>query len=105
MLLDLVTLMQVRFRGIFTLMSAMGMVGPPVPTSTWRRGDAAMERLASRAHRPDHDQLAVSPSELAQAVRLLTFSGTHPHLSRRPAADPEEIVAVLLHGVRRKKDS
>ena len=104
-LLDLVTLMQVRFRGIFTLMSAMGMVGPPRAHRHMEEGRRRGEALTVALIDPHHDRLAVSPSELAKLVRLLTFSGSHPHLSDGRTLSPEEIVAVLLHGVLKKKDS
>jgi AcrR family transcriptional regulator len=101
-LLDLVTRMQVRFRGIFTLMSAMGMVGPPRAHKHMEEGRRRAEALTVALLEPHRAELAVSPTELAKLVRLLTFSGSHPHLSDGRTLSPEEIVAVLLHGVLKK---
>ena len=101
-LLDVVTRMQLRFRGIFTLMSAMGMVGPPRAHKHMEEGRRRAEALTVALIEPHRDALAVAPSELAKLVRLLTFSGSHPHLSDGQTLSPEQIVAVLLHGVLRK---
>ena len=104
-LLDVVTRMQLRFRGIFTLMSAMGMVGPPRAHKHMEEGRRRAEALTVALIEPHRRDLAVAPSELAKLVRLLTFSGSHPHLSDGQTLSPEEIVAVLLHGVLKNKDS
>jgi len=106
-LLDLVTRMQVRFRSIFTLMSAMAMTGPPRAHQHMEEGRRRAEALVVALIEPHRAELAASPTELAQLVRLLTFSGSHPHLSDGRPLTPEQIVAVLLHGTLRtdRKDS
>jgi hypothetical protein len=35
-------------------------------------------------------------------LRLLTFSGSHPHISDGRIMSPEEIVDLVLHGTLRK---
>jgi AcrR family transcriptional regulator len=104
-LLDVVTRMQERFRGIFTLMSAMGMTGPPRAHKHMEEGRRRAEALTVALIEPHRGELAVSPAELARLVRLLTFSGSHPHLSEGRTLSPEQIVAVLLHGVLQRKGS
>jgi AcrR family transcriptional regulator len=104
-LLDLVTRMQRRFRSIFTLMSAMGMVGPPRAHRHMEEGRRRGEALTVALIEPHRAELAVPPAELAKLVRLLTFSGSHPHLSDGQTLSPDQIVAVLLHGVLRKVDA
>jgi AcrR family transcriptional regulator len=104
-LLDVVTRMQERFRGIFTLMSAMAMTGPPRSHKHMEEGRQRAEALTVALIEPHRAELAVSPAELAKLVRLLTFSGSHPHLSDGRTLSPEQIVAVLLHGVLQRKDS
>jgi hypothetical protein len=50
----------------------------------------------------------VPPSQLMHMVRLLTFSGTHPHISDGNPLSAEEIVDTVLNGVlkpRQNKDS
>lgn len=97
---DVVTLLQIRFRGVFDLMTAIGMVGPP-KTRTHahhHREEAAaiMELLLA----PHAHELAVPVSELVHVVRLLTFSGSHPHVSDGRILTPDEIVTTVLDGLR-----
>lgn len=101
-LLDVVTRMQVRFRSIFTLMSLMAMTGPPRSHQHTDEGRRRGEALTVALIEPHRAELAVSPTELAKLVRLLTFSGSHPHLSDGQTLSPEQIVAVLLHGTLKK---
>ena len=110
MLLEVVELFQRRFSRVFQLMSRMGMVGPPKAHRHMedgrRRGEqiVILEGLAER-HR---DSLRVPPSQLMHMVRLLTFSGTHPHISDGNPLSAEEIVDTVLNGVlkpQQKKDT
>lgn len=103
-LVDLVTRLQERFRGIFLLMSAMGMVSPPKAhrhaADSRRRAGKIMVAVVE----PDADLLTCSPAQLVHMLRLLTFSGTHPHISDGHLLTPDQIVGTLLDGVL-KKDS
>lgn len=97
---DVVTHLQVRFRGIFELMTAVGMVGPPSArkhTHHHREEAAAIlgDLLAPHAH-----ELAVPVSEFVHITRLLTFSGSHPHLSDGRILTTDEIVTTVLDGLR-----
>ncbi|MGN6782698.1 MAG: TetR/AcrR family transcriptional regulator [Marmoricola sp.] len=100
-LLELVRRLQHRFEGVFALMTAMGMVGPPRShrhTADGRqRADALMVALVE----PDADRLRCTPAELVHVLRLLTFSGTHPHLSDGRLLSPEHIVSLVLDGALR----
>ena len=102
MLLDVVELFQQRFERIFALMTRMGMVGPPKARrhmeAERQRVGLLLEAMAER-HR---DELRVAPGQLMHMVRLLTFSGTHPHISDGRPLAAEEIVDTLLHGVLRE---
>ena len=51
---------------------------------------------------PDADLITCTPADLVHMLRLVTFSGTHPHLSEGRRLTPEQIVDTLLDGVRRK---
>lgn len=101
-LLELVRRLQSRFSGIFALMTAMGMVGPPRAHRHMedgrRRADALMVALVE----PDADRLRCAPEELVHLLRLLTFSGTHPHLSDGRLLTPEQIVSLVLDGALRR---
>lgn len=105
MLLEVVELFQQRFSRVFALMTRMGMVGPP---KARRHMEAERERVAviltglAERHR---DSLRVPPDQLMHMVRLLTFSGTHPHISDGHPLSAAEIVDTVLNGVLKKQDS
>jgi AcrR family transcriptional regulator len=105
-MLELTRMMQRRFQSIFRMMIAMGMPKPP----SRRREDnehfrkhveqrmAALLELDARAFR-------IPLTEVVRMLRLLTFSGTHPHISDDQALTAEEIVDVILHGTLREPQS
>jgi AcrR family transcriptional regulator len=101
-LLDLAAQLQIRFRGIFTLMSAMGMVGPPRAHQHMEEGRRRAEEIMVGLVEPDAGLLTCSPGQLVHVLRMLTFSGTHPHISDGRILTPDQIVGVLLDGVLRK---
>lgn len=99
LLLEVVELFQRRFARVFQLMARMGLVGPP---KAQRHMEAERERVAAiltALGEPHRDSLRVPPSQLMHMVRLLTFSGTHPHISDGHPLTAEEIVDTVLHGV------
>jgi AcrR family transcriptional regulator len=103
-LLECVTRLQARFTDVFTLMSAVGMTGPP---KTGHHADDPRRRtgeLMVALVAPDADRLTVSPEQLARLVRMVTFAGTHPHLSDGQLLTPDQIVSTLLDGVLKKED-
>ena len=106
-LTDLCTHLQDRFRGIFLLMSAMGMVGPPKAHRHMEDGRRRAEKImvAVVEARSDADRLTCTPVQLVHMLRMLTFSGTHPHISDGHILTPEQIVGTLLDGVLKKKES
>ena len=91
-------LLQRRFIRIFHLMTAMGLPKPPERFRT----DALRKRLAedglARVIKPDAEKFRMPPDEVVRVLRLLTFSGSHPHISEPRPMRPEEIVDVILHG-------
>lgn len=104
-LTDLCKNLQERFRGIFLLMSAMGMVGPPKAHRHMEAGRRRAERIMVAVVEADADRLTCTPVELVHMLRMLTFSGTHPHISDGHILTPEQIVGTLLDGVLKKEDS
>jgi AcrR family transcriptional regulator len=103
-LIELVTRLQARFAGIFALMSALGMSGPPRAQKHTEAGRRHAEEIMVALVEPDADLITCSPADLVHMLRLFTFSGTHPHLSEGRRLTPEQIVDTLLDGVRRKTD-
>ncbi|MFC7361084.1 TetR/AcrR family transcriptional regulator [Nocardioides astragali] len=101
-LTDLCRHLQERFRGIFLLMTAMGMVGPPKSHQQMEAGRRRAEKIMVAVVEGDADQLTCTPVQLVHMLRMLTFSGTHPHISDGHILTPEQIVGTLLDGVLRK---
>src|SRR3954452_1801256 len=97
-LVEAVGLLQRRFVSIFRLMIALGVRRPPerlaAPDLRKRLADEGLVRLV----RPDADRFRVPPDEVVRLLRLLTFSGSHPHISDQQMLDAEQIVGVVLHG-------
>ncbi|MDT9592007.1 helix-turn-helix domain-containing protein [Nocardioides zeae] len=95
---------QARFRRIFHVMTALGIVGPP------RRADPDEQRLEAGRRstarltallEPDADAFRVPLAEVVRLLRLLTFSGSHPHIGEDALLTPEQIVDVILRGTLR----
>jgi AcrR family transcriptional regulator len=98
-LLDLAERLQVRFSGIFALMTAMGMVGPPKAHRHMQEGRLRSQKIMVALVEPDAARLTCPPDQLVHMLRLLTFSGTHPHISEGRPLTPAQIVETLLDGV------
>ncbi|MCS3782201.1 TetR/AcrR family transcriptional regulator [Tsukamurella ocularis] len=97
-------LVQARFQRIFGLMDALGLVAPPHTRDrdAHRRAKDGGPALVSRLRGvigDDADQLSVPPEEAIHLLRLLTFSGSHPHISDGHVLSPQRIVDVLLDGI------
>lgn len=94
-----------RLLGVFNLLDALRINGPPpehVKPHNHRDHDeinnefrAAMVDLIGA----DDDQLRSSAIELAHVMRLLAFSATHPRISDGHPLSARQIVSVLLDGM------
>jgi AcrR family transcriptional regulator len=103
-LVEAVSLLQGRFVGIFRMMTALGVRRPPGRVgSTELRKRIGREGLLGLVE-PDADRFRVPPDEVVQMLRLLTFSGSHPHISDQRMLTAEQIVDVVLHGTLRSRD-
>ena len=91
--------LQDRFRGIFSLMTAMGMVGPPKSHRHMEDGRRRAEKAMVAVVEPDAGLLTCTPEQLVHMLRMLTFSATHPHISDGHLLTPDQIVGTLLDGV------
>jgi AcrR family transcriptional regulator len=100
---DLVTLLQIRFRGIFELMTAVGMVGPPSAKKHLHHHREEGARIMAGLLAPHADELAVPVAEFVHITRLLTFSGSHPHISDGRILTTDEIVTTVLDGLHSKE--
>lgn len=96
---DLVSLLQIRFRGIFELMTAVSMVGPPSAHRHLQQHREEVARIMADLLRPHADDLAIPVAEFVHITRLLTFSGSHPHISEGRILTTDQIVTTVLEGL------
>lgn len=106
-LVHLAAILQQRFRATFELMKKVGMVRPSdhvhgsPEAEAWRaRMLALLESVIGR----DADQLSVPVEEFVHTLRLLTFAGSHPHISDGHYLTPDQIVDTVLHGLLRHNE-
>lgn len=100
-LIAVVRIMRRRLARVFVLIAALRMSGPPEsphrpPNS---QNDDYMAAVAEIVG-PDREQLRIPPGEMARILRLLVFSATHPKISDDRPMSAEDIVDVLLDGLR-----
>lgn len=103
------TVLRERLTGIFGLIDAMGVAGPPPHPENDRSGRCprpSHDELTARLQaglveliEPDAGLLRVSADEFAHVMRLLVFAGSHPRISGDRTLTPETIVGLLLDGL------
>ncbi|NNG38659.1 TetR/AcrR family transcriptional regulator [Flexivirga sp. ID2601S] len=94
-----VGLLQRRFQEIFELMDALGLVGPPERHRDRPKRDREIASRIREVFVDDEPLLRVSLDQLLLQVRLLTFAGSHHHISDEHILTPEQVVDTILHGV------
>ncbi|MDP2773521.1 MAG: helix-turn-helix domain-containing protein [Nocardioides sp.] len=101
-LVDLVAVLQQRFRATFELMQKVELVGPPhhlhdsAEAEAWR---ARLEALLTDVVGDDGDQLAVPVDHFVHVLRLLTFAGSHQKVADGRLLTPDQIVDTVLLGL------
>lgn len=124
--LAITTVLQNRLISVFKIMMAMrmapgqpkyrpkhgttpGKVSPPVPPGApGARLDPRTEQIFNEVVRllePDSDQFTRPVTDVANTLRLLTFSGSHPFICDGNLLTAEQITSTVLDGVRRRPDS
>ncbi|MCU1345310.1 MAG: transcriptional regulator, TetR family [Acidimicrobiia bacterium] len=101
-----VEIVQRRFTDVWQLMSAVGMTKPPAVegAAASRPGPPDLAPLAA-LFEPDRHLLRRDPLTAAQLLRGLALAGTHPALIVDQPLSPEEIVSMILDGVRARPAS
>jgi AcrR family transcriptional regulator len=96
--------MQRNFLGIFELLTALALPRPPDRFRDKSAHKLRAEILALEAEvlAPDAGAFRLPVEEVVRMLRLLTFSGSHPHISDGRIMSPDEIVDLVLHGTLRK---
>jgi AcrR family transcriptional regulator len=100
-LVEAVSMLQRRFVGIFRLLIALGARRPPERLRTPELRRQLSNEGLLRLIAPDVDRFRVPAADVVQLIRLLTFSGSHPHISDSRTLSAEEIVDTVLHGTLR----
>ncbi len=118
-LLQVATMLQERLRSVIELLTVLRLGTPPGEghghgPEGGRKGHAAgasghrhhapdhapiVEAIADLV-RPDRDRLTCEPEQVARLMRLLCFAASHPRIADGVPLTPEEIVGLLLDGVR-----
>ncbi|MCD4533603.1 TetR/AcrR family transcriptional regulator [Nocardioides sp. cx-169] len=104
-LLDLVSVLQQRFRATFDLMLKVELVGPPGHVHDSEEAEERRARLTlllTDLVGEDGDQLAVPVDHFLHILRLLTFAGSHPKVTEGRLLTPEQIVETVLLGLGRR---
>lgn len=102
-LVALATLTQSRMRRIFGLMRAVGMVAPPAHDSAEAdRARTAIEAQIGELFADCADEVRVPIRLMLHVVRLLTFSASHEEIADGWTLTPDQIVDIVLDGVRKK---
>ena len=99
-LIEAVDAIKHRVNKIWLLMTAVGMTKPPTPPDHGnRRGTPDVDTLAA-LFEPDLGQLRRDAVVAAQLLRGLTFAGSHPALIVDEPLSSDEIVSLVLDGIR-----
>lgn len=97
--------LQRRLVSVINLLTQVGLDHPPggldAHRATVRPTNDLTQAAIARVLEPDSAHLRCSAEEAARLLRLLTFSGSHPMITDDRLLTPEDIVSVLLDGVRR----
>ncbi len=96
-----------RMAGVFALMGVMRMrhkTDKQISFADHRARTAEIIDAVADLVPPDEHLLRRSPIEVAQLLRALIFSSSHPLISADVPLSSDEVVSILLEGVRRKPD-
>ena len=100
-LTEAVDILRRRVANIFQLMSAVGMLqsGPRAGVAKLRSQPGL--GVLAELFEPDRDRLRRDPEVAAHLLRGLTLVGTHPALTLDAPMPSDEIVSLVLDGIRR----
>jgi AcrR family transcriptional regulator len=107
-MVEVITILQRRLIEIFNLLIALRMHGPPEkatsPSAARPANDAILDAVV-RLFESDRTEFRCPVSEVARMLRLVTFSGSHPLIAEGRLLTPDEIVSLVLDGVRRHPEA
>jgi hypothetical protein len=98
-------ILQDRLRRVVTLFGSLRLRREAHDHDRFRAKQQADNELLNSAIalliEPDRDRLRLDVMEAASALRTITFSITHPILGDQRLAQPQQIVDLVLYGIRR----
>lgn len=98
---ELIRLTKERFRKSFTLMRAVGMIGPPGARHSQDHAEQLHAAMRSVLEGLDDEPLRVPPAQVASLCRMLAFATENPRMNDGDFDfSPELLTQILLHGVR-----
>ncbi|MFI5053727.1 MAG: TetR/AcrR family transcriptional regulator [Acidimicrobiia bacterium] len=96
-----VNILQHWLASVWRIMTAVGVSNLPEGrrAKKGRKGPTSLRALAS-VFEPDRARLRLDPTQAADLLRNLTFASGHPALTVDSPLSPQEIVSVILDGIR-----
>jgi AcrR family transcriptional regulator len=92
---DILFQLRSRMTGIFGIMNAVGMSGPPP-----RRPDSeSFEDVIRDVLQPDLEQLQFSPDRIAPYVRLVAFASAIPHFNQAHEIPTADLARLITYGI------
>ena len=90
-----------RFRGVISIMSALGYTESEPPHLRDRSPHRGAEYISivSRLVEPELDRLNVPPEDVAPYLRLVAFATAIPTFNRNVPFDDEELVRLIVYGI------
>ncbi|MCW2542355.1 MAG: TetR/AcrR family transcriptional regulator [Frankiales bacterium] len=98
-LIEVVTVVQLWLTGVISLMMTVRQ-GPPVDEKDRPRNHDQIGAVIVAMLAPHRDEFRCPPAEVARLLKMLVTAGSHPLLNDGNPLTPQEIVTVLLDGVR-----
>jgi AcrR family transcriptional regulator len=92
---DILFQLRARMTGIFGIMNAVGMQGPP----PGRRGSGNFLEVLEQVLRPDLEQLNVPPDRIASFLRLIAFASAIPHFNEGKEMSTAELAQYITYGI------
>ncbi len=105
-MIEVTTLLQRRLTVAITLMTAIGRYPPMKDVESQRAAvrpnNMRIQAAIARVLESDREKFRTDIEEVARLLRLLTFTSSHPMINEGTILTPDEIVTVLLDGLRRR---
>jgi AcrR family transcriptional regulator len=108
-LIAVVNVLRDRMSRLWAILGALRLMGPPDQHAGHRHLPASMSNEMTTAAvlsvlDSAAPELRYDPAQVARILRLFVFAGTHPRITEGAPWPTEDVVDILLDGVRRRAD-